>query len=273
MREISFDRIQHLLVVPVILNGRERRFILDSGIGLDLVRDSISGCEATGAAFSGRRMSGQQVTVPLGIAETLAFADVEQPRHQVGLLDMAGFPSELADVDGFLSLAFFADQPFTVDYAAGVIRDGSEAHGTRVAVRVERDGPALTVFMPLTIPGGRTIDVEVDMGSDALILDERFAAETGIDLAADHVRRVEGLDETGNAFTRSFTRLAGTIHPSAAPELAQTDPEVMFQQIIYDGLLGHAFLSRFAVTWELARSTLTFLPNSRPATEPSLETA
>ncbi len=33
---------------------------------------------------------------------------------------MSGFPPEVADLDGFLSLAFFAETPFTVDYARGV---------------------------------------------------------------------------------------------------------------------------------------------------------
>ncbi len=127
-------------------------------------------------------------------------------------------------------------------------------------MRVDVDGPAVTAFMPLTIPGCRTIEVEVDMGSDSLILDERLAAETGVDLAAAEVRREEGVDETGNRYVRSFTRLAGAIHPAGAPELAQDTPEVMFQSIIHDGLLGHAFLSRHAVTWDIPRSRLAFSP-------------
>ena len=112
--------------------------------------------------------------------------------------------------------------------------------------------------MPLTIPGGRTIEVELDMGSDTLILDERFAAETGVELTAADVRREEGVDETGNRYVRSFARLAGAIHPAGAPELAQDAPEAMFQSIIHDGLLGHAYLSRHAVTWDLARSRIAF---------------
>ena len=35
MRETPFDYLQHLVTVPVRLNGQERRFVLDSGIGLD----------------------------------------------------------------------------------------------------------------------------------------------------------------------------------------------------------------------------------------------
>jgi hypothetical protein len=96
-----------------------------------------------------------------------------------------------------------------------------------------------------------------------LILDERLAHETGVGLAGGGVRRIEGIDETGNQFTRSFTRLIGTIHPPTAPALAQTDPEVMFQRIIYDGLIGHAFLSNFTASWDLAGSQLALARPSR----------
>ena len=217
MHETPFDYLQHLVTVPVRLNGQERRFVLDSGIGLTLVRDTVGGVVAAGGSFHGRRMSGQEVTSPLGIAQSLEFAGIVQRGVEVGLIDLSGFPDQLAGIDGFLSLAFFAEQPFTVDYAQRAIRDGNGADGAVIPIVVERDGPSVDVFMHLTIPGGRSILVEVDMGSDCLILDERFAAEVGADLAGDGVRRVEGVDETGNPYLRSFTRLEGTIHPTAAP--------------------------------------------------------
>ena len=36
MRETPFEYLHHLVTVPVLLNGQERRFILDSGMGLTL---------------------------------------------------------------------------------------------------------------------------------------------------------------------------------------------------------------------------------------------
>ena len=178
---------------------------------------------------------------------------------------MSGFPAELAGVGGFLSLAFLADVPFTVEYGANAVvleSAGSLAArrraGVVVDVSVERDGPAVDVFCPLMIPGGRTVSVEVDMGSDALILDERLAGETGVDLASADVRRVDGTDETGHSYTRFFTRLDGAIHPPSAPALAQRDPEVQFQRIIHDGLVGDAFLRRFAVTYDVAAAQILF---------------
>ena len=99
------------------------------------------------------------------------------------------------------------------------------------------------------------------MGSDCLILDERFAAEVGVDLDSEDVRRVEGVDETGNPYFRSFARVGGSIHPTAAPACAMSNPDVMFQRIIHDGLIGDAFLRNFVVTWDIAASQIVLAPH------------
>lgn len=257
---IPFERIHHLVTVPVTVTGVETRFILDTGIGPTLLAESLSaraGCTPTGETFSGRRMSGQEVTTPLARVPSLRLGDFERRDFEIGTLDLSGFPEELADVGGFLSLAFFDEQPFTVDYPAECVALEAST-GVAVEVELERNGPSLDVFLPLVLPNGRTISVEVDMGSDALILDERFAEELDVDLAAPDVRRVDGVDETGGAMTRWFTTLAGSIEPTGAPELAQQQPEVMFQRIIHDGLIGDAFLRRQPVTYDLPNRRLVF---------------
>jgi hypothetical protein len=249
--EVPFERIAHLVVVPVELNGVEARFVVDSGIGLTVVRDTFAGCLPSDETFTGKRMSGQEVTLPLGIAPSLRFGEFEQRDVEVGLLDLRGFPDALADIGGFLSLAFFAESPFTVDYPQGRVVVGGPADGVALACRVDRDGPAVGIHLPLTLPDGREIEVEVDMGSDALILDERF-----LELAGGEMRRVDGTDETGHRYTRRFGRLLGSIHPTGAPQFAQENPDAMFQPIIYDGLLGDGFLRRFAVTFDVAAATI-----------------
>ena len=130
------------------------------------------------------------------------FGTFEPARHDRLLLRV--------EVDGFLSLAFFEAVPFTVDYAGGVVIVESSTSveqrardGAAVPVRPERDGPAIDAFMRLDLPGGKTVEVEIDMGSDSLILDERLADAVGVDLQREGVRRVQGQDETGHAYTRS----------------------------------------------------------------------
>jgi len=103
----------------------------------------------------------------------------------------------------------------------------------------------------------------VDAGSDQLILNQALAAEAGADLTAEGVRKVEGEDETGHTFARYFTALLGDVSLAAAARIRQSDPEVMFQEIIYDGLIGDRFLRNFIVTYDLPRSRMIFAP---PAT-------
>src|SRR4029078_4683792 len=124
------------------------------------------------------------------------------------------------------------------------------AAGVAVPVRLERRHPSLVAFLPLAVPGLGSVEVEVDIGSDSLILAARHAPAVGIRLDDPAVRRVEGRDETGNAYLRCFTHLDETIHVTGAPSLAQTGTDVMFQEIIYDGLIGDAFLRRFVVTYD-----------------------
>jgi hypothetical protein len=127
-----------------------------------------------------------------------------------------------------------------------------------VAVRVEQDTHATTVFAPLEVPGRGRIWVEVDMGSDSLILDVGLAGALGVDIGAESTRRVDDRDETGHAYSRYFATLAGVVTITGHPNLCQTDPSVMFQEIIYDGLVGNDFLSRFVVTYDLANARMIF---------------
>ena len=93
--------------------------------------------------------------------------------------------------------------------------------------------------------------------------DARFILDSGIGLtlATDRDPRltvVDGRDETSHARTRRFGAAHGRIHPAGAPEIAQDDPDVMFQAIRYDGLVGNAFLSRFSVTFDIPARRAVF---------------
>ena len=83
------------------------------------------------------------------------------------------------------------------------------ASGVAVSVRVEHDGPSTDVHLALRLPGGRVISAEVDAGSDQLILNQALAAEAGVDLAGQAVRKVEGR-------TRPATRSRATSPPCGA---------------------------------------------------------
>jgi hypothetical protein len=263
---VPFDYLHHLVTVPARIGAVDARFVLDTGMGLVLVTEQLAasvGLVPDGSTYMGRRMSGQEVTVPVARAESLSFAGLTRRDVPVGILDLD--EPALATVGGFLSLAFFRDRAVTFDYPRReiVVEDAASLEdrtrdGASVEVRVEQDDLSAEVFLRLDVPAAGVVEVEVDTGSDVLILDESLASPAGVDLGAPGVRVVEATDETGHAYRRAFTTLSGSINPVGAPHIAQRDPPVMFQQIIYDGLVGDTFLRGFVVTYDLARSRMIF---------------
>ena len=77
-------------------------------------------------------------------------------------------------------------------------------------------------------------------------------------MAGKATTKIEGKDETGHGYVRYRAPVSGTVCTESQHDLFQAAPEVMFQEIIYDGLVGVDFLKRFAVTFNIAGSELIF---------------
>lgn len=264
---LRFSRVGiHFLVVPVRIDDRiDAKFILDTGIGVNIISQALCkqiGCVVTGRS-SGRRMSGQRVEFPMSTVGALSVGDKREAGAKVAVFD---FEDRNFGVDpsisGFLSLDFFRDRAFTLDYAAGslVLEDEASlrsrrARGTVVPLRVERENEAIDVFIPMRLADGTTASIELDTGSPALTLDERFMAQLSLAKRAPQVKEVTGSDETGYVYQRYF---ATDPQPIGIDAAHMVPVRTMFQKIIHDGLLGDAYLKQFIVTFDLPRSEMIF---------------
>jgi len=264
-RSAPFEYWHHLLVVPVRVNDSlEEKFILDTGAGTNVISTAFCkriDCKLSGET-AGKRMSGQEVRSPLSTLGSLSVASHRARAVPVAVVDL-GLD---ASIGGIVSLSFFKDVPFTVDYRARkvIVEDASSlkerrARGSVSPIRIEtEDAFAIDVRLALTLADGKTISVEVDTGSDALILNDTFMGALGVAPGAPGVKTVEGRDETGYSYTRYFTTVPGPVRVAAAPEIEQRDLRVQFQRIIYDGLVGDAFLKQFTVTYDLPNTQMIF---------------
>lgn len=268
--EVPFSYFNEtFMVVPVQINGTiTQNFIFDTGIGVNLISKSTCEqihCKIEGE-YSGKRMSGQEIHTPMTSVAALSFAGHELKNVPVGVFDLeAMMPG--SGIGGFLSLGFFRNLPYSVDYVKQTITietnvslERIRAEGVRVPIVLDTEGSALQIFMPLVLPNGRKISVEVDTGSQILILNDSFMKALGITPDGSEVKRKDGRDETGHTFSRFFTKLEGKIHLVQSVDIGMDNPEVMFQRIIYDGLVGHVFLSHFRVTYNLPNSEMIFRP-------------
>jgi hypothetical protein len=254
---VGFDRVEHLVRVPVRLGGEEYRFLVDTGIGVTVVSSAIAAradVQATGETLSGRRMSGQVIATPLVRLPGLALGDHTVDEHVAGVADLGeGF-------DGILGLGFFEQHTLTTDPIAMSLtiqpRESFQRGGHAVPLEVRRDGVSVVTFVRLVLPSGQEICVEVDTGSHSLILDTRFMSDCGVQRGDPGVTTKSGTDETGYEWTRHWVSIPGSVHLAAAPETAQPAPRVQFQDIIHDGLIGASYLERYLTTFDVSGERL-----------------
>ncbi|MGI0071506.1 MAG: aspartyl protease family protein [Thermoplasmata archaeon] len=268
---VPFERFRdgHLILVPVRVGGSvPARFVLDTGIGLPLLSRALCGrlgFEPTGGVFTGRRMSGQAIATPLTQVSSLSVGPYRKENVVAGMLDSPGLFPEGSGIEGFLGPQFFEPWPFAINSVSRTLRiergaplPERPAIPVEAPLTVERDGPSVSLFVDLRLPSGDAAKVEVDTGSDTLILHTRYMRKLGVDPDWEGIRKRSGTDDTGHPYTRYFASLHGDVSLRDAPRAVQHDPEVMFQEIIYDGLLGDAFLRSFDVTYDLARGRIRF---------------
>src|SRR5690242_16633025 len=115
---VAFDRVQHLIRVPVSVAGPDtHRFLVDTGIGITVVSSSFaarSDVRPTGETYAGRRMSGQVVEVPLVRLPALRIGDFEVTGHLAGVLDLGG-QDGATGFTGILGPGFFEGHAVTTD--------------------------------------------------------------------------------------------------------------------------------------------------------------
>jgi hypothetical protein len=255
---VTFDRSAHLLRVPVRLAGETRRFLIDTGIGVTVVSSDIgarSDVTALGQTYAGRRMSGQLVEAPLVRLPEVAVGGYRATDRVAGVFDLG------TEFDGILSPGFFEPYALTIDPVERTLTIGdAPTDGVTVPIDVHRDGPSVDSFVPLVLPSGRRITVEVDTGSEALILDTRFIADCGLSPDDPAIETETGTDETGYDWTRRHATAEGSVHLADAPQTAHDAPRVIFQDIIHDGLVGTGYLERFRLTVDFAGERLILAP-------------
>lgn len=152
---VPFDRVQHLLRVPVRVNGDAYQFLIDTGIGISVVSSAVaarSDVSWLGDTFTGRRMSGQTVHTQLVQLPRLKLGEYAVDGHVAGVVDLG----EVEGPDGFAGIlgpAFFDDQVVTTDPDAQSLtvqhRNGLDLDGHEIPLEIRRDGISVDPFTTL----------------------------------------------------------------------------------------------------------------------------
>ncbi len=268
MAKVPFSIIgTHIMQIPVRVNGKDVKFLIDTGIGPTVLSENFAEelhLEETGV-MNGKRMSGQELQIPLVRVPSIEVGGIVRTDLEVGVFDTAGFPDILSEIKGILSIGFFKGAVITMDFGSSFLNvaermslDATEIRGVRIPVEVENDGPSVSLYVKVILPGGKTGRFEVDTGSDTLILNSGLMEQLGVSPEGPGLEVFSGIDETGHDYRRYLTEIKGRVSLEGGAEVFQKDPRVVFQDIIYDGLIGHDFLKRYTVSFDIDGAEMIF---------------
>lgn len=241
-REISLEPyLGKLRTLDVTVAGETLPFLFDTAGGVTLLTvesAARAGCEPFGRGI-GFRHSGEPVTLERCRGVELAIAGRPTSDEEVAVWDLMALLQGAPEIGGLVSLKSFEGEVVTLDLKGGTLRVETEeslaeaiAGAARLEVRDARQagGAALDLFVAVESPAG-PLWFELDSGSLAPVLVAPHAAELlGLDLSADEPRTVE-LQVAGLGAMRVEAQVK--------------------EELIYDGLLGAAFLEELVVTLDL----------------------
>jgi hypothetical protein len=225
--------------MTVSVASAAHQFIFDTGAGETVITPEIAsaiGCVPYGRAI-GFRASGEQVASQYCDDVLLRLGDVAIVHERVGVFDLRSLlPAGAPPADGVISLRSFRGQPVTIDLAVGritletadslIVRTRA-MRPLRMRVASGPTGAETTVYIAARV-GGRRVWLLLDSGNGDPAL------------VAPHVARMAGLNDNEGEAVIEFDGLGPIgVHTRSS-------------NMIYDGVLGAAFMQDWIFTIDLA---------------------
>ncbi len=279
------------LMLPVKVGDNvDAEFLLDTGLGYNLISPQLAkklGLEPN-SNFKVHPVTGGELDLAQARLTSLAVGNQKDSDVEVVVGEprlIVGTDGE-SKVDGILSLAFFRNHPFTLDYAhQTMVLENSEslnkrkAEGTKVECRMSDENVVASVPLTLTPKapdppnpggiagflsglGGGSPDppkawVQVDTSCESLLLDSKLMFTLNVDATGANITETEPTDPTGARY-RSWASQMGKVEITETPTVTQEKSPVVFRKLQAEGVLGQAFLRHYTVTFDLPNSELIF---------------
>jgi hypothetical protein len=233
--------------------------LVDLGAGVDVLSRSL-GTRAVDVTskFVTLNLNGQRVDLPIGTVVSIALGEFRVDSRTVGIwsgLDGTG-------VDGLISASAFRDVTTTFDFPGHqlLIEDAvTFAERKRFATRVplylqDELGISLSVFARFDFGNAQSGLCVVDTGSQDIMIDRRFAAKLGVNLADPTLKHVRTSMGEGVAATIPSLTLIG------ASDSTVGRPTVVFEDLVYDCNVGNAFWASKVFTLDIPQRVMYLAP-------------
>jgi hypothetical protein len=245
------------IFLTVRINGdTEAKFMLDTGAGVNVISqrlfERIRTTVATDGLHTGTRHNGEQITGMLYRVPSLSIGTYSQENVTIGIYD------GLRECDGLLSLDYFRDTPFTIDFKNQqlIIEDRDELKkikekGLVVPIKIQTNGKhELQFFVDLCFNDDVQCRAEFDTGAgfNMLMLHPSYMDRL----------KIKTPSQPGNYGYYIFsTTLPKLMYCAHMETLVNSDVFVGFKEgLIYDGLVGTAMFRNKRLTINIPGSEI-----------------
>lgn len=241
------------------VNGAAVPMRIDLGAGVDVLSQRVGSraVNVTGK-FTTLSLTGQRVDLPIGGVVAMALGEFKVNSDTVGIWD--GLDG--TGIDGLISASAFRDVTATLDFRNRelLIEDAvSFVDRKRFASRIplflqDELDISLGVFARFDFGHGQTGLCVVDTGTPDIMIDRRFAAKLGVNLADPGLKRVKTPLGTGVETT------IGSLTLDGADDSAVKQPRVVFEDLVYDCNVGTAFWADKVITLDIPHRLMWVAP-------------
>lgn len=240
-------------------------FVLDTGAGANVLSEKMFkkvASEATkkgyftGFRHDGDRLDGEVFEIPY-----LSLGEQKQVKPIVGVYP----PLDAMGIDGLLSLKFFEDKPFSIDFKNQKIKflsnDESKQlaaiHTTLPLLLYQHTNVMLDIFIPITVNDNVELLASFDTGSgyDTYLLNPGYITDLKIDESelskqeyVTQLSRDERTDKVANLSTISVGE--------GSKKIENKDVHAIFREgLIYNALIGSGLFKDKIITIDIPNKT------------------
>lgn len=237
------------IFITVTINGNSSaKFMLDTGAGVNVISErlfeKIRSTLKEEGPHTGTRHNGEQITGMLYLVDELSIGNFSQRNVAIGVYD------GIREFDGLLSLDYFRNSPFTIDFVKKqlVIEETDDLENMRMN--------GASIPLKLQTKGKHEIEffVELCFGNDVRCWAE-FDTGAGFNMLMLHPSYIEKLDievpsqKTDYGYYLFSTTLPSLTYCSNKEKLNRENVFVGFKEgLIYEGLVGSGIFSAKRLT-------------------------
>lgn len=251
----------HLLVEVLLNDSIKGNFILDTGAGAVVLSqkmfDRIGSSTKPSGYFTGFRHDGDRIDGITYTVPKISLGNVTKNEMKVGVYP----PLDNYGIDGLLSLKFFEETPFTIDFKNQKIsiltRKGVEKlakSNTSLPMKLYMHTDiSLDVFIPICLNDSMVIDVEFDTGSGfgSFIINPHFISA----LTTDETTVTQSTYQapiSGRQLLDQNAVLSSVGVCANESSMSVKDATVIFREgLIYEGLIGSELFKQTAITIDI----------------------